>query len=185
MRHMADTTRLVTASELARYPRDDGRYELVEGRLIRMSPTGWEHGTIVMQIGSLLDRHVRAARLGAVVTEVGFTLRSDPDTVRAPDIAFVAQDRLPTSRVTGFWPGPPDLAVEVLSPDDRPSDVLLKVEEYLTAGSVAVVVVAPDKQSITTYRRLSPPVTVGPDEELDLDDIVAGFRCAAGDVLHG
>jgi Uma2 family endonuclease len=174
---MADSTRLVTAAELEKYPDDDYRYELVAGRLIRMSPTGWEHGRIVGQLLAILGEYVRSRNLGRAVTEVGFKLRSDPDTVRAPDVAFVRQERLPSGKVKGFWNGPPDAAIEVTSPDDTPAEVQAKVEEYLTAGVLVVVVIDPDEETATTYRRLSPPVTVRGDDQLGLDDVIAGFSC--------
>ena len=180
---MSDTGRLLTAAELERFPVDDYRYELVEGRLVRMSPTGWEHGRIVMRFGFLLGAYLRDRDLGAVVSEVGFKLRSDPDTVRGPDIAFVRQERLPTGKLRGFWNGPPDLAIEVLSPDDRPHEIRDRVEEYLSSGVLAVVVVDPEDASVTTHRRLSSPVTAREGDELDLDDVVEGFRCTVREIL--
>lgn len=180
---MADATDLVTAAELERFPDDDYRYELVEGRLVRVSPAGWEHGRIAARVAYLLQGHVRANNLGEVVTEVGFKLRSDPDTVRGPDVAFVRQDRLPQGQLRGFWNGPPDVAVEVPSADDRPGEIHAKVEEYLTCGTLAVVVVDPEAQSVTIHRRLSPPVTVSVDEEIDLEDVIDGFTCRAREVF--
>jgi Uma2 family endonuclease len=180
---MSDATRLVTAEELERFPDDDYRYELVEGRVIRMSPTGWEHGRIVMRVGFLLGQHVRSTNLGEVVTEVGFTLRSNPDTVRAPDVAFVRRERIPTGRLRGFWTGSPDLAIEVLSPDDRATGIHAKVEEYLTCGVLAVIVLDPDDATATIHRRLAPPVTVCDNDEIELDDVVVGFRCAVRELF--
>jgi Uma2 family endonuclease len=181
---MSDSGRLLTAAELERFPDDDYRYELVDGRLVRMSPTGWEHGRIVMRIGVLLGAHLRDRDLGAVVSEVGFKLHSNPDTVRGPDIAFVRQERLPAGKLRGFWNGPPDLAIEVLSPEDRPNDIHDKMEEYLSSGVLAVVVVDPGDTSVTTYRRLSSPVTAREGDELDLDDVVEGFRCRASEIFE-
>ena len=112
---MSETVRLVTAEELERFPGDDFRYELVEGRLIRMSPVGYLHGRVVMRLGSLLEQHVRSRGLGAVLTEVGFKLKSNPDTVRAPDVAFIRGDRIPSVPPKGFWKGTADLAVELRS----------------------------------------------------------------------
>src|SRR5206468_10326231 len=122
-RSMSDTTRLVTAAELERMPDDDWRSELVRGRLIRMSPAAPRHGIVAMAIGARLHAHVKARNLGIVGPEIGFKLESDPDTVRAPDMAFLGRDRLPPHDARGFYKGAPDLAVEVLSPDDRPSEV--------------------------------------------------------------
>jgi len=182
-RPMSDATRLVTAEELERFPDDDYRYELADGRLIRMSPAGWEHGRIVARLLFLLTQHVRSGHLDELATEVGFTLRSNPDTVRAPDVAFVRRERMPSGRLRRFWIGPPDMAVEVISPDDRPRDICAKVEEYLICGVLAVVIVDPDKAAVTIHRRLSPPVMVSGDDDIDLDDIVAEFRCRPREIF--
>src|SRR6266699_1925070 len=94
---MPETARLVTADELEKFrPADDGRYELAEGRIIRMSPVGYQHGRVVMRLWSMLDTHDRSRNLGVVFPEVGFTLRSNPDTVRAPDVAFIRRERIPS-----------------------------------------------------------------------------------------
>jgi Uma2 family endonuclease len=96
---MSEPARLVTAEELEKFPDDDFRYELVEGRVLRMTPVGYVHGRIVMRFGSLLEQHVRSQRLGVVLTEVGVKLKSVPDTVRAPDLAFIRRERIPASAV--------------------------------------------------------------------------------------
>jgi Uma2 family endonuclease len=181
---MSDTTHLVTAEELEKFPDDDYRYELVEGRVIRMSPTGALHGWLVMRLGARLIGHVDTHRLGVLLTEVGFRLSSSPDTVRAPDLSFIRQERLPEGTLPrGFWHGPPDLAVEVLSPDDRPSDVRTKVAEYLTHGVPLVVVIDPDERNVTVHRRSASPTALGVADFLDLDDVVQGFRCAVQDIF--
>jgi Uma2 family endonuclease len=175
---MSPLPRLVTAEELARIPDDDHRYELVRGLVIRTSPPGSEHGFLAIRLGSLLYRHVEARGLGAVMTETGFTLASHPDTVRAPDLAFVRHERIPAGGLPrGFWIGAPDLAVEILSPDDRAAEVSEKVEEYLACGVRLVWVVNPDDQSVTVYRPGAAPVTLGPEGVLEGGEVVAGFTC--------
>lgn len=181
---MAETARLVTAEELERYPQHDYRYELVEGRVVRMSPVGYVHGRVVLQFGALLQQHVRAAGIGVALTEVGFKLRSDPDTVRAPDIAFIRRERLPPVDPKGFWHGAPDLAIEVLSPDDRPSDVQAKTREYLSRGVEVVVVIDPDARTATVFTDAAPSVICGVDDDLDLDDVVPGFRCRVREIFE-
>jgi Uma2 family endonuclease len=182
---MPDLTPLVTAEELERFPDDDYRYELVEGRVLRMSPVGFEHGRLVVRLAALLDRHVREHDLGLVVIEVGFTLARKPDTVRGPDVAFLSKARIPSPVPTGFVQGSPDLALEVLSPDDRPSSVRRKVEQYLTSGASLVVIVDPAHHAVTLHRRLSPPVTVRRnDDRLDLGDVVPGFSCTLADFFE-
>jgi len=179
---MSEAARLVTAEELEKFPDDDRRYELVEGRLICMTPVGFQHGRIVMHFGSLLHQHVQSRKLGVVMTEVGFKLASNTDNVRAPDIAFIRQDRIPRSEPRGFWNGPADLAVEVLSPEDRQSDVLTKVEQYLMRGVALVVAIDPVAETAATFRRSAPSATLHGVELLDLDDVVPGFRCRVEEI---
>lgn len=174
---MSSTTRLVTAEELERFPSDDYRYELVDGRLMRMSPVGFEHGVIVARVMWMLTQHVRERRPGKVLTEVGFKLRSTPDTVRAPDVSFISQHRIPSPSPKGFWAGPPDLAIEVLSPDERPSEVAKKVQEYLTHGVPLVVVIDPDERTATVHRPAESGQRLVEDDILDLDPLIPGFSC--------
>jgi Uma2 family endonuclease len=175
---MPHPARLVTAEELERFPSDDRRYELVKGRVVRMSPVGSRHGGVTIGLAFLLVQHVRAHALGAVVTEVGFVLATKPDTVRAPDLAFIRRGRIPaTGLPRGFWKGSPDLAVEVLSPDDTPSEVRTKVDEYLRYGVPLVLTVDPDEKTVAVFRANAAPATLGMDQQLDLSDVVPGFRC--------
>jgi Uma2 family endonuclease len=180
---MPEPVRLVTAEELQTFPRDDRRYELVEGRVVRMSPVGFEHGRLVMRLGLLLGQHLQRRNVGVVVTEVGFKLRTRPDTVLAPDIAFLRVERLPASNPRAFWSGAPDLAIEVLSPDDRAPEVQEKVDEYLRRGTSLVVVIDPESQSATTYGTARPPLTQRNDDELDLGEVVEGFRCRVREIF--
>jgi Uma2 family endonuclease len=182
---MPHPARLVTAEELESFPSDDNRYELVKGRVVRMSPVGSRHGGVTIGLAFLLVQHVRANNLGAVVTEVGFVLATKPDTVRAPDLAFIHQARIPaTGLPRGFWKGPPDLAVEVLSPEDTLSQVRAKVDEYLHYGVPLVLTVDPEARTVTVFHPTEVPVTVGRDEELDIGDVVPGFRCAVRDIFE-
>jgi Uma2 family endonuclease len=111
---------LVTADEFARITDDRYRHELVEGRVISMSLPGSRHGVVGTRLAALLWQFVDAHDLGVVITNGGFKLAADPDTVRGPDIAFVCGARVPEAGVPdGFWPAAPDLAIEVRSPGDR------------------------------------------------------------------
>jgi Uma2 family endonuclease len=182
---MPNSKQLVTAEELERLPDDDFRYELVDGRIVRMSPVGGVHGSLTAGFIARLVQHVKPARIGTVATELGFILARNPDTVRAPDVAFINRERIPAGGLPkGFWTGAPDLAVEVLSPDDRLSDVLAKVDEYLTYGTGLVLVVDPDEQTVTAHRRAMPPLTFGLDDTLDLDNAVPGFRCPVREIFE-
>jgi Uma2 family endonuclease len=175
---LAMSEHLVTAEELEGLPEDDCRCELVAGRVIPMTPVGFEHGRVVVRLMMLLARHLERDDLGVVVTEVGFKLAANPDTVRAPDVAMVRRHRIPSPAPRGFWHGPPDLAVEVRSPDDRPAGIREKVDEYLACGVPMVVVVDPETRTATVYRTSLPAVRLsGDDAWLDLHDVIAGFRC--------
>jgi Uma2 family endonuclease len=183
-RTMSRSTRLVTAEELERLPGDDYRYELVKGRVVRMSPVGLRHGTVVVRLAMLLGAHVNQGGLGIVATEVGFVLASNPDTVRAPDLAFIRQERLPAVDPRGFWRGAPDLAVEVLSPDDRAPEVEEKVGEYLQHGVTVVLVVDPDNESVSVHRRLAPPLALqGADALLEIGDVLLGFSATLASIF--
>ena len=179
---MSSATPLVTAEELEKQPRDY-RYELVEGRIVRMSPVGFEHGQIVTRLLLLIQQHLQRQPVGVVFTEVGFTLSRQPDTVRAPDVAFIRRERIPSPAPKGFFEGRPDLAAEVRSPDERRSDLRRKVDAYLAAGVPLVVVVEPDDQSVACYRPLAQPVTLRSGEFLDLGDVIAGFTCRVSDIF--
>jgi hypothetical protein len=123
---MAVVRQQVTADELFHMPDDGFRYELVQGELRRMNPAGNVHGRIAVRITWRLAQYVEENRLGTVyAAETGFRLASDPDTVRAPDVAFVSQARVEAvGEVEGFWPEAPDLAVEVVSPGDKVFDCI-------------------------------------------------------------
>lgn len=157
---------------------DDGlRRELVRGELRTMSPAGFKHGRIAARVARVLDAHVEEAGHGvALGAETGFVLSRDPDTVRAPDAAFVSQDRVEKVGDTAkYWPGAPDLAVEVVSPDDSFREVQEKALEWLAAGTIAVLVLDPAERTATVYRRGGDAHVHGTDDMLDLGDAVPGF----------
>ncbi|MFB0545510.1 MAG: Uma2 family endonuclease [Anaerolineae bacterium] len=175
---------LMTAEELLRLPDDGFRYELVKGELVGMVPTGWEHGVIANRLGLLLGQHVYTHHLGAVAVEAGYCLGCRPDTVRAPDVSFVAQEHIPdTGGPKGFWKGAPDLAVEVISPSDTMDEVLTKVTDYLNAGTRLVWVVHPATKTVTEYRSLAQVRVLTADETLEGRDVVPGFKCRVGDLF--
>src|SRR4051794_29785619 len=134
---MATTDKLMTADELWRLPPDGQRHELVAGELRTMAPSGSEHGWIVVRVTIPLGQHVETHKLGLVYgAETGFLLARQPDTVRAADVAFIRRDRvLAAGDVKGYWPGAPDLAVEVVSPHDRYSEVDAEGAEGLGRGA--------------------------------------------------
>jgi Uma2 family endonuclease len=180
---MPEAARLVTAEELERFPSDDRRYELLEGRLVAMTPVGYLHGKTVMRFGFMLERYARERQLGDVVTEVGVVLKVNPDTVFAPDIAFIRRERVPADIPRGFWKGATDLAIEVLSPDDRPAEIKNKVEEYLRRGTPTVLVIDPEKRTISKWTPSSSPVTLKKTDLLDLSDVIPGFSCTVREIF--
>lgn len=182
---MSTTIQPVTAEELLKMPKDGFRYELVKGELKKMSPAGFEHGAVGMALAMLLAQYVRANNLGVVcLAETGFKIATDPDTVLAPDVSFVRGERIPESGLPkAFWPGAPDLAVEVVSPGDTAKEVAGKVEDWLAAGASAVWVVNPKRQTVTVHRSTAEATTLGETEELDGQDVVPGFRCRVAEIF--
>jgi Uma2 family endonuclease len=144
---------LATADELSVMPDDGFRYELVKGEVRRMPPAGSEHGAVAINIAVVIAQFVKAHGLGVVFgAGAGFKIASDPDTVRAPDLAFVRRERIPEAGVPrGFWPGAPDLAVEVISPGDTYTEVEEKVNDWLNAGTRMVLVLNPRTRTVTVY----------------------------------
>src|SRR5690349_18423398 len=126
---------LTTASQLEHTYVPDKRVELVRGVLVVRELPGLRHARVAMDLALRLGTHVRAAALGRVYAEAGFKLASDPDTVRGPDIAFIGRDRVPDPEPAGFADFAPDLVVEVVSPRDRPGEILAKIADWLSAGT--------------------------------------------------
>ena len=180
------TIQHVTTAEQLLAAGDIGRCELVRGELIMMSPAGSEHGWIVMNIGVPLGAFVKKHSLGRVFgAETGFRIGHDPDTVRAPDVAFVTAERIGGKLAAGFFPGPPDLAVEVLSPDDRAGEVLAKVQDWLDAGCRAVWVVDPRTSTVTVYRSRSEIAVLGTSEALSGGDLLPNFSLPVSELFQG
>lgn len=170
---------LMTADELLAMPGDGFRYELVKGELNRMSPAGGEHGAIVMFVSIALGRFVIEKDLGLVFgAETGFKIAVDPDTVRAPDFAFVSRERIPESGIPkGYWIGAPDLAVEVISPGGIYGEVEVKALEWLAAGTKMVIVVNPRRRTSTVYRSRNEVKILSDGDELSGEDVLPGFAC--------
>ena len=177
--------RLLTADDLAKQPNDDSRYELVKGVLHKMPPAGFEHGICAAEIGSRLNVYVKTHRLGYVCgAETGFKVAQNPDTVRAPDAAFVRQASIERQGIVkGYWEGAPDLAIEVISPGDTYAEVAEKVEEWLTAGCTMVWVINPRRETVEVYRADEDFTVLRGTDTLDGGDVVEGFQCQVQDIF--
>ena len=182
---MTQTLQRSTASELFAMPHDGFRYELVKGELRKMSPSGSEHAVIIGKLTVRLGRHVEANDLGIYFgAEAGFKIASDPDTVRAPDLAFVSSRRIPEGGIPkNFWTGAPDLAVEVVSPGDTSREVKEKVKDWLDAGTRAVWIVNPRRRTVAVYRSMKDVTVLSEGDELEGGEVVHGFRCKVSEIF--
>ena len=176
---METISNFVTAARLVEQQGDGYRYELIRGEVVRMSPTGGKHGVIAHRIGRLLGNWAEQQGIGLVfAAETGFKLATNPDTVRTADVALVLSERVPATGVpNSFWEGAPNLAVEVLSPDDSASDVLDKVRDYLATGAEQVWIADPKNSAVSVYRSLQDVQTLTERETLEGVGAVEGFRC--------
>ena len=182
---MSTEAKLITAEELLEMPDDGFRYELINGELKKMSPAGREHGVIAALIVAALVQHVMRNKLGAVyAAETGFKLKTDPDLVRAPDAAFVRRERVAeVGEAAGYFPGAPDLAVEVVNPGDKVSEVEDKVETWLRFGASLVWVVSPRLRTVTVYRSRTSVSILTEGDTLEGGAVVPGFRCPVADLF--
>ncbi|GAB4202056.1 MAG: Uma2 family endonuclease [Roseiflexaceae bacterium] len=182
---MTTLPQLMTAEELLQLPDDGCRYELVGGELRRMSPAGHHHGRLVLNLSTPLDQFVRANKLGAVyAAETGFLLSTQPDTVRAADVAFIRRERVEAVGDTdGYWPGAPDLAAEVVSPNDLYTEIEEKVIDWLNAGTRLVMIINPRKYTVTVYRSRSDIALLTENDTLDAGDVVPGWSIAVRELF--
>jgi len=164
---------------------DIGRCELIDGVIIPLELEGWEHGTIVSAILGTMCSFVESHQLGQVhLSNTGFTLRRNPDTVRTADVTFVRKDRLPKPPCRGYFDGPPDLAVEVISPSDSPAEVRHKVADWLRAGTATVWLADPPNKTIRVYRGNQPPLIYKGHDELGDEPLLPGFVLKLAEVFR-
>jgi Uma2 family endonuclease len=180
-----NTAQLMTADELLHLKLPGKRTELVRGVLVVREPPGYQHGAITADLANFLKNFVDANELGRVLAaETGFKLTGDPDTVRAADISFVSRERLPDPPPAGYAALAPDLVVEVLSPSDRPGEVLAKIGDWLQAGCRLVWVVDPRRRHVRVYRGDGTESLVADSETLNGEDVIPGFACPVGSFLR-
>ncbi|MGH7700047.1 MAG: Uma2 family endonuclease [Gemmatimonadales bacterium] len=174
----------MTADALLRVHLPDKRVELVRGVLVVREPPGYVHGEVTARVTRALMDHADAHDLGRVLAgDPGFQLATDPDTVRGPDVAFVRRERLPHPSPPGYAGFAPDLVVEVLSPGDRPGDVLGKVAEWISAGTRLVWVIDPERRLARVYRDDGGETLVTADGGLDGEAVLPGFSCSLASIL--
>ncbi len=180
---MVVSAHLATVNDIV--PGDDSRLELLQGELIKMSPVNIRHlrivGTLVRDVGVFVQEH----DLGIVGPEGGFVLERDPDTLLAPDVAFIRKDRVPSDDDSdGFPELAPDLVIEVVSPGDRASEVYAKTRVYLDAGVRMVITVWPKNQTVTVERSVSSRTTLTLSDVFDGDDVLPGFSLPIKEIFE-
>ena len=179
------TTQLMTIEEFAKIS-EPGRFDLIRGELICMSPAGTRHGIIGSRIGGALFAFVHQQQLGETPTsDTGYVLRNDPPVVVCPDASYIRAGRIPPDdELDEFFHGAPDVAVEVVSPSDRMADVNAKVDEYLLAGTPLVWVVEPRRRAVTVYRPDSNILVLRASDGLDGGNVLPGFELPLADIFR-
>jgi Uma2 family endonuclease len=178
------TPGVMTAAELERVSIPGKSTELIRGRLIVNEPPGTNHGRVAATLGFLVSAFVRQHELGDVFAQdTGFKIESNPDTVRAPDLAFVARDRRGQLTPRGYSPLAPDLIAEIVSPDDSPGKVLAKISAWLEAGVRVAWVIDPERSTAQVYRHDGSLSLIATDGVLVGEDVLPGFTCTLADAL--
>jgi Uma2 family endonuclease len=177
--------RRMTIEEFKRLPESDHYlYELDAGLLVREPRPARAHGTAVILMGMHLAQYA-LEHGGMVTTETGYVLAEDPDTLRGPDVAYTRQDPAPFGGdPDGFIRGAPDLAVEVLSPSNRWSEISRKIDQYFAAGARMVWIVDPQSRSVTVHPAAERSHTVSPDGTLEGGDVLPGFRLPVAELFR-
>lgn len=176
----------MTAEEFAVLPADGRRKELVRGRVVLMNMPFPRHGVICARIAHLLLGFVEAHGLGRVLSnDAGVITQRHPDTVRGADVAYYSYARLPKGALPDHYPSlAPEIVFEVVSPTDRPGDVIRKVGEYLEAGVNFVCIVDPEEETVTVYAQDQAVRMLRGKDELTFPAFLAGFSVTAEQLLQ-
>lgn len=175
---------VMTAEELLHVDIPGKWTELIRGRLLVSEPPSTYHGKVSLRVSVLLANHAFATGAGDVFSQdTGFKIASNPDTVRAPDVAFVTAERAKSIPRRGYAELAPDLVVEVVSHGDRPSEVLAKIAHWLEAGTRLAWVIDPQREVAHVHRADGSISVVGVDGTLDGEDVLPGFSCRLAEVL--
>ncbi len=174
-----------TAEDLLLLEQDDRhQYELVRGELRQMSPASPHHSRFEFRLLFAIGKYLEAHPIGeAFPGDAGFTLQAEPLTIRAPDVAFVAKERLPTGDQKGFWKLAPDLVVEIISASETAKSIAEKVSDYLQAGTRLLWLVYPERQEVQEYRPVQPFHIYRSADELDGREVLPGFRYPLRDLF--
>lgn len=182
---MQENLSLMTATEFASMPSDGKKYELVRGVLVEVCRPNLEHGYIAGKLIYYLNSFMEAHPLGVVTTESGFVIARNPDSVRGPDVAFTSHERLQHIDETGFVQSAPDLVVEIVSPNDKQSEIDEKIDEYLAGGTKLVWLFYPKNKGGFVIRPDGDPTPFGVNSVLDGEDVLPGFSLPVRDVFKG
>ncbi len=178
---MSSQKTLLTADDFYHFCcKSEGRYELVQGEVVKLAPVNEQHGNAAFNISGAFHFYSRSHGIGRGAVETGYRLRENPDTVRGPDVSFNLDSR---PRLTlpqpGFIPGAPDIAVEVVSPSNTLAEMERKVREYIEAGSLRVWLVYPATTAtqgrVTVYRSDGATLTYTGDDTITDEELLPGF----------
>jgi Uma2 family endonuclease len=177
MMEVQDAKKLLTSDDLAKLP-SGKRHELIEGELIRLSPTKPLHGFVALRVAAALILYNNSHHFGTLfAAETGFLTRGNNRTVRAPDVAFISYEKLPAgSKLDDFLAIPPNLVVEVVSPGDRAGEIEQKTHEWLDFGVGMVWVVYPESQRVHIYEKNNQVRILSVEESIVGDPILPGFE---------
>ena len=171
--------KLLTIKEFADIPRDGRLRELVQGKVVEMNPPKPKHGFICLEIGALLREFVKPRKLGRVFSnDSGVITERDPDSMRGPDVGYYSYGSVPAGEVSDdYFEVVPELAIEVVSPDDVWPRILEKVAELLDAGVKVVCVADPRNKSVQVHRSNRPVESLNENDDLAFPDVLPGFSC--------
>ncbi len=183
---MTQQKTLLTADDFFRlYSHKDGRYELVDGEVVEMAPVNRVHGRTAANIATAFNNYSRRRGAGWAEVEVGYRVRSGPDTVRGPDVSFILATRgYEDGQDTGFVPGAPDIAIEVVSPSNTAAEVERKVREYLTAGAQRVWAVYPSSRSVAVHRADGTTSTYSGSDVITDEELLPGFFLPLAEIFE-
>ncbi len=173
---------LLTADDFFRlYSHKDGRYELVDGEVVEMAPVFRRHGRTASNITTAFNIYCRRTGIGWSEVEVGYRVRSGPDTVRGPDVSLVLKER--EEEESGFVAGAPDIAVEIISASNTAAEMERKVAEYLAAGSQRVWIAFSSNRTVLVHRADGTPVTYSGDDVITDEELLPGFSLPLSDIF--